>query len=62
MPDEPIDVEPQDGPLLDAICEKYGLESREQAMEFLLRRRIRQGSTGLTGRGRALYDVKGDHR
>ncbi|WP_275286902.1 hypothetical protein [Halomonas elongata] len=58
MPEQPITLDQQTTEMLDAIREEQGLESREQAAEWLLRRRIRRGAQGLTGRGRALYEVK----
>ncbi|MDT0501617.1 MULTISPECIES: hypothetical protein [unclassified Halomonas] len=61
MPEHTMDLDQQAKAVLDAICEQQGLETREQAAEWLLRRRIRRGAQGLTGRGRALYDVKGGH-
>jgi hypothetical protein len=57
MPEHPMELDPQMTAVLDAICEQQGLPSREQAAEWLLRRRIRRGAQGLTGRGRALYDI-----
>ena len=62
MPDQPLELDEQAKAVLDAVCEQQGLEPREQAAEWLLRRRIRRGTQGLTGRGRALYDVKGEGR
>lgn len=58
MPEQPLELDEQAKAVLDAVCEQQGLENHEQAAEFLLRRRIRRGTQGLTGRGRALYDVK----
>lgn len=47
---------------LEAVRESEGLESLDHAAEWLIRRRLRKGTLGLTGRGRALYDIKGDRR
>lgn len=58
MPDQAMELDQQMKAVLDAICRQQGLDTREQAAEWLLRRRIRRGAQGLTGRGRALYDVK----
>lgn len=44
---------------LEAVREKQGLETIDQALEWLLRRRMRRGVVSLTGRGRALYEVRG---
>ena len=57
MPEQPMELDQQAKAVLDAVCEQQGLETREQAAEWLLRRRIRRGAQGLTGRGRALYEV-----
>lgn len=57
-----MELDQQARAVLDAVRHQQGLESREQAAEWLLRRRIRRGAQGLTGRGRALYEVKGDPR
>lgn len=59
MPQQQLELDQQMNAVLDAICEQQGLETREQAAEWLLRRRIRRGAQGLVGRGRAIYDVKG---
>ncbi|MCL7930458.1 hypothetical protein [Halomonas llamarensis] len=58
MPEQPIELDEQAKFVLDTVCEQQCLETREQAAEWLLRRRIRRGTQGLTGRGRALYEVK----
>lgn len=62
MPEQPVELDQQARAVLDAVRHQQGLETREQAAEWLLRRRIRRGAQGLTGRGRALYEVKGDPR
>ncbi|MFI8749054.1 hypothetical protein ACIGG6_03460 [Vreelandella lionensis] len=61
MPEQPMDLDQQTSAVLDAVREQQGLETRDQAAEWLLRRRIRRGSQGLTGRGRALYPVGRNH-
>lgn len=43
---------------LEAVRQQQGLETKDQAAEWLLRRRMRKGVGSLTGRGRALYEVK----
>lgn len=57
MPEQPLDLDQQAKAVLEAVREQQGLENLEQAAEWLLRRRIRRGAQGLTGRGRALYEV-----
>lgn len=44
---------------LEAVRQQQGLETLDQAAEWLLRRRLRRGVVNLTGRGRALYEVGG---
>ena len=38
---------------LQQVCEQQDLTSLDDAAEWLLRRRLRKGTQGLTGRGRA---------
>lgn len=57
-PDEmrlPLDAELEQ--YLEAVRDSGGLESLDQAAEWLLRRRLRKGTTGLTGRRRAIYPI-----
>lgn len=61
MPEQPMDLDQQTSAVLDAVCEKKGLANHDQAIEWLLRRRIRRGSQEVTGRGRALYPVGRKH-
>lgn len=44
---------------LEVVRQQYGLQTLDQAAEWLLRRRQRKGVNDLTGRGRALYEVRG---
>ena len=62
MPEQPMDLDQQAKAVLEAVREQQGLENLEQAAEWLLRRRIRRGAQGLTGRGRALYAVEEENR
>ncbi|RCV89701.1 hypothetical protein [Billgrantia montanilacus] len=57
MPEQSLELDEHTTAKLDEICQQQGLESREQAAEWLLRRRLRKGAAGLTGRGRALYTI-----
>ncbi|SFU79727.1 hypothetical protein [Halomonas korlensis] len=58
MPDElSLMLDPQLEIALQEVCDQEGLESLDQAAEWLTRRRLRKGTVGLTGRGRALYDI-----
>ncbi|OLO05089.1 hypothetical protein [Salinicola socius] len=60
MPEQTIEFDEQTAAVLDAVREREGLESRQQAAEFLLRTSIRESNARLTGRGRALYQVTGE--
>lgn len=57
MPEQDVELDKATQAALEEVCEQQGLESREQAAEFLIRRRIRLSAIELTGRGRALYVV-----
>ncbi len=64
MPEQLIEIDARLNPVLEAVRAQQGLETLGQAAEWLLRRRLRKGAQGLTGRGRALYPVtrNGDRR
>ncbi|NYS80135.1 hypothetical protein HZS80_20940 [Halomonas glaciei] len=51
--DEELDTQ------LEAVRQQQGLETLDQAAEWLTRRRLRKGTASLTGRGRALYEIRG---
>lgn len=57
MPEERLSVDAKLEALLEQVRQREGLETQEQAAEWLLRRRLRKGTASLTGRGRALYQV-----
>lgn len=44
---------------LEAVRKQEGLNSIDEAAEWLTRRRLRKGVGNLTGRGRALYEIRG---
>lgn len=58
MPEAHFDFDEADRELLERIQRRYGLQSCEQAAEWLIKARLRRAATKLTGRGRALYPVK----
>ena len=62
MPDHTLDADEYEQELLEAVRQQEGLETCAQAYEHLLRKRIREGNEKLTGRGRAIYEVKGERR
>jgi hypothetical protein len=58
MPEQPMELDSNTNAVPDAVCQQQSLATREQAAEWLLRRRIRRGTQEITGRGRALYAVR----
>ncbi|QFT84466.1 hypothetical protein FIU88_05665 [Halomonas sp. THAF12] len=64
MPEITVDTDDYEMEYLEAVRQREGLETCDQALEFLVRKSIREGNRRLTGRGRALYPVKpqGGHR
>lgn len=59
MPQHHIALDDELEAQLETIRQQQGLETLDQAAEWLARRRLRKGIGMLTGRGRALYPVKG---
>lgn len=57
MPEEQIPSDEELDELLERVRSQHGMQSREEALEFLVRRRLRRGSRQITGRGRALHAV-----
>lgn len=57
MPEHTIEADEHERQLLEAVRQQQGLETLDQAAEFLLRKHIRNSNASLTGRGRALYPV-----
>lgn len=53
----PLPIDPELEAVLEQVCRRFGLNTHDEAAEWLLRRRLRKGIQGLTGRGRALYPV-----
>lgn len=51
-------MDPELEATLRQVRESHGLDSDEAAMEFLISRSIRVNGNRMTGRGRALYEVK----
>ncbi|MCW4148557.1 hypothetical protein OM427_03290 [Halomonas sp. 18H] len=47
--------------VLQQVCDQQNLSSLDEAAEWLMRRRLRKGTQGLTGRGRALYPIERKH-
>lgn len=57
MPEAHFEFDEADRELLERIQRRYGLQSCEQAAEWLIKARLRRAAIRITGRGRALYPV-----
>lgn len=55
MPDQQITITDDERALLERVRQKQGLDSIEQAAEWLAKTRLRRQSKQISGRGRALY-------
>lgn len=58
MPDQPVDVFDEDHEILERVRIQQGLSTIEQAVEWLIKNSLRTGIRKISGRGRALYQVK----
>lgn len=58
MPDQQITFSDAETKLLERVREQQGLESIEQAAEWLAKTRLRRQAKQTTGRGRSLYLTK----
>ncbi|MGB6054488.1 MAG: hypothetical protein WBG17_04525 [Burkholderiaceae bacterium] len=57
MPDQEITINAEERELLERVRQQQGLESIEQAAEWLAKTRLRKHARQINGRGRALYAV-----
>lgn len=57
MPDYQIDVSDEEKKILEQIQMQQGLDSIEEAAEWLAKQRLLRQTRNLSGRGRALYLV-----
>lgn len=57
MPEIELELTDQQAHLLDTIRKQQGLETMDQAAEWLIKQRMRGASLKLTGRNRALHAV-----
>lgn len=57
MPDHVITLNDEEREMLERVRRLQGLDSIEQAAEWLAKSRLRKQSRSMTGRGRALYQV-----
>ncbi|MBY5938031.1 hypothetical protein [Marinobacter nauticus] len=57
MPEITLELTDQQAHLLDTIRKQQGLQTLDQAAEWLIKQRMRGASLRLTGRNRALHAV-----
>lgn len=57
MPNVTIHFTEQERAVLEAVRQRMGLETIEQAADWLAKSRLRRSARHATGRGRALYPV-----
>jgi hypothetical protein len=57
MPDIHLELSEADTELLETIRQQQGLDSLDQAAQWLIKQRLRSASLRLTGRNRAIYPV-----
>lgn len=57
-----LELTDQQAELLDTIRKQQGLETMDQAAEWLIKQRMRGASLKLTGRNRALHAVGGPRK
>ncbi|ROQ39346.1 hypothetical protein EDB94_3749 [Marinobacter sp. 3-2] len=62
MPEITLELTDQQAELLDTIRKQQGLETIDQAAEWLIKQRMRGASLKLTGRNRALHAVGGPRK
>ncbi|MEC9040082.1 MULTISPECIES: hypothetical protein [Marinobacter] len=62
MPEITLELTDQQAELLDTIRKQQGLETMDQAAEWLIKQRMRGASLKLTGRNRALHAVGGPRK
>jgi len=55
MPEEQITINDEEREVLERVRQQQGLDSIEQAAEWLAKSRLRRQSKQISGRGRALY-------
>jgi|24_taG_2_1085349.scaffolds.fasta_scaffold00043_42 hypothetical protein len=62
MPEISLELTDQQSHLLDTIRKQQGLQTLDQAAEWLVKQRLRGASLKLTGRNRALHAVGGQRK
>ncbi|MBB5320451.1 hypothetical protein [Marinobacter oulmenensis] len=62
MPEISLELTPEEQRLLETIRQQQGLETQDQAAEWLVKQRLKGSSLKLTGRNRALHAVGGPRK
>lgn len=62
MPEIDLELTEEMTKKLEQVRQQQGLETIDQAAEWLIKQRLRSASQKLTGRNRALYPVRGHRR
>lgn len=62
MPELSVELTPQQEELLERVRKQEGLETIDQAAEWLVKQRLKRSSLRLTGRNRALHAVGGPRK
>lgn len=62
MPEITLELTDQQAQMLETIRRQQGLETMDQAAEWLIKQRMRGASLKLTGRNRALHAVGGPRK
>ncbi len=57
MPDHEITITDDENDLLERVRQQQGLDTVQQAAEWLAKSRLRKQAKRISGRGRALYDT-----
>lgn len=58
MPDIQVELNEDELRILETIRQQQGLQTLDQAAQWLVKQRLRSASMRLTGRNRALYPVR----
>lgn len=62
MPEITLELTEQQAELLEEIRQQQGLDTKDQAAEWLVKQRLRGASLRLSGRNRALHAVGGPRK
>lgn len=58
MPEHSINLSDEEHDLLERVRQQQGLDTVDQAAEWLVKSRLRRQSKQISGRGRALYLIE----